>query len=653
MIGTQFNYYDQSTISETTTIDVQENIAPLTISCGPTEKGPEEPGVYYGDDWQKLFGAPNFKRYGQQSIQNQRIIDSKAKIFFKRLVADDATLAAAVLIANVKDSDDVQLTNAEGKPLYIKTTTVGEEPNQTVKEELVTEDKDPETSTPYPKATVKTCEISYEVQSLAEKATEKGVTIKTIDDAYDLVKEFYSVPESPAGNDGSVYSYPLFVITDNGRGISNKRFMIESENALSKNLDFMFYTLSIIEDGAITETVRFSIIPEKLYNNECVDIDSAAETYLKQAKIKSCPTYINEFIDRVQELAQGATDYEQEDILFGTKRKGTKIEGLTVNTEEGDDLSNILGMTIGIGDNGSFGDAPASNETAKKAINEMTRKFFAGETTLDVYNLDVYQIDACFDANFDIPTKQAIRALAEYRKDFFYFRDLGTDLATVDDIEAYKEDNDLEGSTWVADYCQAYDIIDPYTLKKEKVTIMYDLAAFVIDHIYSGRHLPLAGIRNNAIIESIDNRNSLNFAPKVLPTKNEKDEMEDIRVNFASYYQDNFVLETLYTSQDAYTQMSFINNVLAVQQVIKALRVHFPAERYQVITSSEDLKTIQASVNEFLDPYKSNFAELEYTYIEDKKYLQNKIYRAALNFRFNEFNQAELIDAYMLPSNIA
>mgnify|MGYP003469636791 CR=1 FL=1 len=36
---------------------------------------------------------------------------------------------------------------------------------------------------------------------------------------------------------------------------------------------------------------------------------------------------------------------------------------------------------------------------------------------------------------------------------------------TLDEIENYKIDNNLVSSTWIADYCQAYDIVDPYTLK--------------------------------------------------------------------------------------------------------------------------------------------------------------------------------------------
>ena len=340
--------------------------------------------------------------------------------------------------------------------------------------------------------------IGYDVIPLPLDPSEH-VVIKTIDDAVDYVETNKSkfVQEVPADADYKedaegrkiIAKFPLFVITDNGRCASNKRFNIESESALSKNLDFMFYSL---------ESCRFSIIPNIIYNNECIDIDSAAETYLEQAKVKSFQDYVQKYIDTLVDHIDSS--YENEDILFGKKRKGTALAGVSVDTEYYQDITEVVGYSLGEGSNGSFGVAPAENADAVNYINEQRCKFFKGEITDEIYNLDVYQIDACFDADFDIPTKHAIAELVEYRKDFMYFRDYGTKCSTLDEIENYQSDNQLENSTWIADYCQAYDIVDPYTLKKEKVTIMYDIAPMIINHLYKGRNLPFAAIRNNAII---------------------------------------------------------------------------------------------------------------------------------------------------------
>ena len=137
-----------------------------------------------------------------------------------------------------------------------------------------------------------------------------------------------------------------------------------------------------------------------------------------------------------------------------------------------------------------------------------------------------------------------------------------------------------------------------------------------------------------------------------MPDVNEKNELEDIRCNFASYFKDKFIVESLYTSQTKMTQLSFINNVMAVQKVIKALRVKFPSIRYQFITKTEDLETYTTEINEFLSLYSGMFAELRFEYIQDKVAAANKMYRGALYFRFNDFAQGEQIDAYMLPTEI-
>ena len=54
-----------------------------------------------------------------------------------------------------------------------------------------------------------------------------------------------------------------------------------------------------------------------------------------------------------------------------------------------------------------------------------------------------------------------------------------------------------------------------------------------------------------------------------------------------------------------------------------------------------------------LDQFRSNFSELEFVYTGDQVYLDNKIYKAMLSYRFNNFIQAELVDAYALPTQMS
>jgi hypothetical protein len=369
-----------------------------------------------------------------------------------------------------------------------------------------------------------------------------------------------------------------------------------------------------------------------------------------------------------------------------------------LDATEGLDLRSAA-PTLDLGSNGNFGDSPMTSTATAALVSEKILKFFSDDQSDyeydsrgrlikyvsdedagkgkkgyyyfdavdDIYDVDTYQIDAVFDANYDVKIKKAIVELADYRYDFHYFRDHGFECANLQDAQAMvdgsyynqydemthtgenNEDCILKSFT-VSDWPQAYDVINPYDMKQITVTITYDLAHDMINHILNSVQKPFAGERNNAVITTII-KDTLNYKPRITPSINEKDELEEIKCNYASYYKEKFIIESLWTSQEDYTQLSFINNVMAVQKVIKAIRVKFPSVRYAFITSAEDLNAYTAEINEFLSIYANMFNELRFEYVSDPVLMVQKIYRANLYFKFNDFIQGEYIDAYMLPSD--
>lgn len=625
MLGTKFNYYDLSAIPEIVSVpDV--DTSPVVLSAAATEKGTEDIFEGHYDDFIAMFGQASFKKYGQISIQNQRMLANGAKIVFQRLVADDATLANIGIVAKLYQTQ-AQKVNVNGESLFYD-----DQMNET------TED----TGNP---VTMYTAHVRYE-----------AVTIPDVKTYADVEAEFAKLLDETGTTetleDGAtqvtVFTYPFFAVSDNGRGNSAKRFYITRESSLSKNLKFMFYTLNILEDGKVSDAQRFSIVPSTAYYGKCVDLDSAGRA-LVQAKTGQIEDMYEKFLNKLSELSGvEAVTLAQNDLIFGTTRKGIAFEGIQIDTVNGIDLTLETGIGLMSGSTGSLTDAPEQN--ANELYYDLMYKFYAGKITHEIYNLDMYQLDLCFDANFPLDVKNAITDLANYRKDFTYFRDMGLEIYQLEDVRAMLDN--FTKSTYATDFCQAYTVLDPYSYKQIVVTIMFSVAAIIVKHIETRRHQPFAGKRFNAVIPDVLEKSAVRFAPKVIPDYDEKAEMEDMRVNFASYFKDDFVIESLYTSQDEYTQLSFSNNVMAVQQVVKGLRVKFPAIRYQFITKPEDLEVYEAEVNEELSKYRANFAELRYQYIEDKTYVANKIYRAALYFRFNDFVQAEIIDAYMLPTEI-
>lgn len=622
MIGTKFNLYDQSAIEEISQVQEVDN-SPVILTAMAAAKGTEDFFDLKGQEYLDMFGQANFKAYGQVSIQNQRMIEAGARLVGKRIVAPDATLANIIIVAKLYMTE-VQKTDDAGNPLYYDSQM-----NET----------EVETENP---VMVRTAHIRYEAAST--------VGAKTLDQVVEAAGEELDVNGTTEGG-VTVYSYPLFVIVDNGRCVSKKRVSIAPDVAVSKNLPFMYYTLTVYENGAPLQSARFAAAPDTVYRGENIELTQVSNTYLTQVKAYSFSDNIRAFVEKLSEFS--LIEDEQllsGDFLFGATVKGNKYPSIAVDTENGVDLAAITGLSLMNGSNGSFGDNPLSDPDAIAVYNAELLKFFSGDLTDEIYNVDAYQIDAVFDANYPVNVKEKIVALAEYRKDFMYFRDLGLNIYTIDDVK--NAVGPLTKSSWVTDFCQGYEVVDPYSRKNVKVTAIYTISRLMVGHLRDRRNLPFAGETNEAILTDAI-KGTLTFAPKVTPAIDEKTELEDLRVNFASYFGTRLVVESLYTSQEKHTQLSYSNNVLALQRVIKALRAAFPAIRYQFVSNEEDLAKYTNRINEVLSAYASDFEELRFTYIEDKVMLSNKIFRAAIYFRFKEFAQAELIDAYILPTSVA
>lgn len=100
-------------------------------------------------------------------------------------------------------------------------------------------------------------------------------------------------------------------------------------------------------------------------------------------------------------------------------------------------------------------------------------------------------------------------------------------------------------------------------------------------------------------------------------------------------------MNTQYTSQTIYTQLSFVNNVLAIQEIVKAIRTLCPKIRYSFL-DGEDLSRYKKDVqNMIIDRYKVNFASLSIDYVENALYDRNKIIYAVIQVKLRDFVQTE------------
>ena len=577
--GTIDNWIDQSGIQAQEAADITPR--PLMLAAAAFDRGPEKLTRVYGADFYKLYGYYiDYEKYGQAAIQCANIINNGGELLLKRVVAEDATLANIVVVAKVTSSR-VQKTDADGNPLYVdpvsgKETTSAGDNNE--------------------KVMINVASIKYELVTVTGK--------KRLDEVVEeATRSFVQDDET------QTFTYPIVVIVDNGRGESTKRFNIIPQYQISKTQNFMLYKFKYLgSEDLDAESVYFSVVPGVMYLNKSMAIEMAC-TEMLQCRAKSIEKSIDAFYNKVAEITGFDLDeLHKYDLLFGKDNKGNAVQGISYD-DNGIDLSAEIGFGLESGSNGAFGDTPILTDEYEKALKDV----FNGTFDEDIYNLDLYKIDACVDANYPYEVKKAIYELAKFRKDFYFFGDLGLEIETFSD--AQNKMYEMPRDKFTGWYGQSYQILNPFTKRNIDVTIGYSIARMVIPHLVNRTHTPYCGILFNwTIPEAIEG--TINFTPKITPAVNQKTLADDLRLNYASVLNNVLTLETEFTSQEELTQLSFINNVTAIQKIIKTVRDRCPSFRYSFI-STTDLQSYKKEVNRIIATFTGWFESLEFVYVQD------------------------------------
>ena len=705
--GTKFNWYDQSGITEA--VEREDVVSrPLFMTAITADKGTEELVRLRDDDFYKMFGRNlSFNKHGQPLLQAGRIIDQGAELLVKRIAAEDSTLSNIIIVANVSDTE-VQREDSNGNILYTNPNT-GEETTESQVQKIdadgnllfVDADGVETTETQAQKkdadgnllfVTVDGVE-TIETQSQKKDADGNllfidpntgdettsaddgmGITYlpSTVDNTAVMVdntaimvdceavmddtgckikwevqtvsncKTYDEVMESAAGLfDEAAGVFPMMVVTDIGRNADCKAIRITPDYDISRSLGFMFYRVFEFENTTSEENVSITMNPGIKYKNVSYAINKYS---MGQLQLGTVEGVFDAYVAKLAE-AVGITVDEMKmlDVINGTNCKGVALHGIVID-ENSVDLSYDYGISLQSGSNGTqFGDAPFQSENYGPAV----AKLFNGEYTDEVYDVDVHKVCAICDANYPKEVKDAIQKFVDFREDCSFFRDLGVGLDTFDLI--YTEAQKYKGSRFSSTYMTSYKVVDPYTNRRIDVTMMYDFAPALVNHFVNEMASnPLAGEVNGFTMDSAI-RGTVNYIPRKTPAVDQKDLLDDARINFATYYEyeGNLVVDSLYTAQDQYTQLSYINNVLAIQEVMRAVRTICPKNRFK-FTSANDFSDYAEAVNEVLEFYKNNFETLNFIYLEDPTKEAQKIYYAAIEFTFNNWAQSEIFDLYAL-----
>lgn len=588
---------------------------PLFLFAFSSEKGVEQITDFTAEDFFAMYGkTADFFKYGQPLTQTHSVLKAGGRVLGYRLCAPDSTLANIIVTASVNPKVKNKLDN-EGKQIYIDA-----EGNETSEV----------TDTP---ATVEIASIKY--------------SAKTVTGA----KDFAKVVEE-AKKAASATEFPILVISDNGRGNSIKKFRISADYSTSKALSYCMYHLIDIENTAAVETTRFAVSPNSTYTYGSVTRSTnLIESSTVQLKTSMLEDQIQKFAEKLSDISgYSVAELFKNDILFGKTIRAINLTNIELD-ETGLNLDSQYGIALQSGTDGTFGAAPFPGYEASEAWADEAAKFFGGELTDEIWDYELHKIDFCTDANYPDKVKDKITYLAHWRKDFYFFRDLGLDIWGFDDVSIKVSSEGWKKSPFAGDYMTTYEIIDPNSKKQIRVTMTHGLSPILVQHYATNVSAPLAGQYNNFVInEAIPG--TLNFAPRVTPNVNQKEMLDELRVNFANYSNPGIlVVQSLYTSQQHWGPLSYSCNVIITQMACKAVRTYMPKIRFQQLESS-DFSSLRQSVDDnVLSHYEQYFKSIKSVYTRDPEASSQKQFNFSLEAYYKDFSQHENMDVYAIDGD--
>lgn len=612
--GTKVNWHEVL-MADSNKSSIDDSL-PLFLCAFSADKGSEEITDLTYSEFKKMYGdTANFFKYGQPLLQAHQILAAGGRVLGKRIVAEDATLANLIITAEVT-SQEVNKTNADGQQLYIGSD--GQETTE-VTETLAT--------TVY--ATVKYDSVTYNVKTMAELEA-KAASLKT---------------ESV---------FPLFIISDNGRGVSVKKVRITPDYDTSKKLTYMLYKIAEIEGVSAVETQRFSMYPDAVNTINGVRRNMVLDKHtMSQLNAEMYIEGCSAFVEKLAEITgYSVDDLYTFDVLFGKTVKQKEL-GLIKIDETGLDITSDYGMELKSGSNGKFGDAPFAGTVASQEWADQAIAFFDGTFSDEIFDLDQHKIDFCVDANYPDDVKAAIVKLADFREDFFYFRDLGLNITSITDVYDKVTDLNWTLTPFAGDYMSTYDIIDPFSHKQINVTMTYGLAPLLVNHYTTNVAAPIAGEFNNFVISDYV-PGTLNIIPRVTPTVDQKEILDDLKVNFVNLTSDKLLaVQSTYTSQDHNGPLSYSSNVIVTQMVIKSIRRYCPKIRFMLMdANATDFGKYKTLIEDnVISRFTQYFKSIELIYTRDDEQIASKIFNASLYCYYRDFPQGEVFDVFAIEGS--
>lgn len=675
--STTFEIIDQSQIAPLAMPEKDELDRPYFMQVFASPKGPEEwMNGLMGSEVTDYYGQnPSFAKYGQPLLQTVMLAATGARLVTKRVVSDKATLANILVYAELVQKV-TQAVDENGLLIYYDRN--GDETN------VVSNANDDTTGVPYKGSplnqngtgpdckTVSTLKIIFHAEPYGNGWTRTASNLHR-DWATPILKDNmfdYSAPIGTAGLETDFYPsnnvtaqkakaiYPLFLITDNGRGISNKSFSIHVDETARRPVNYIRYILSVYEDGKRVERMAFTFNPDQIEMDNNIGIANVIKEKSKQIRGYSFEDSVKSLMDQIASFTKTPySEVAKNDIIFNTDTYGKTIKGVQVEYSGNFSFAPSITSPAGIALEGGTNDGGAGNWdfpiNAPDYEAELANAF--SESFDDcIYDFDNFPVYLIADANYPATVKRAIEEYVGFRDDIYYMRDMGT-VGNTTITQIRDSDKNNKESRAIGTYHNYFEIKDPISRKYITVTMTLLAAIRFVDHYINGLSRPFCGIRYGVTFPEVI-EGTLNFAPKVTPSGDQKQLIDDLRINYAGWYNGQLVMETNYTSQRRNTELDYMCNVIAIQNLIRRIRSECPKIRYAFFTegangNANSLEKYVSDVQSVIDKCAPNFAKIVLKYERNNVYENNKIFYAAIDLSNPDWIQSERFKITVLQNN--
>lgn len=334
----------------------------------------------------------------------------------------------------------------------------------------------------------------------------EAIYLDDVRDHDELIRRAKALREDDTPDADGFFKYPVFFLRSSGRGVygDNFRFRMYKETNMDEENNYLNYRMDVYEMEEylkLKDAVKGSIYEEAIELFTTLYMQDTLNDF-ERGKVKmysfqeNLEDIYNLYVETVQPSVQ--VPYEQFDFFYGLDKEYDPIEGYTVYGPTFHDnaitLESAEGIVLSNGSDGIFAvqRTEAEKQAREAAIEDAYIKAFTGEFDRKILFKRQTPQTLFFDACYPEAVKYEIINWLINRHDGYGHLDVGL-INTITDAIGWGEKLYNLGHITYGKSFQSYEVRDPFTNKKIRVTYPHFLAGNLPTHyMKAGEHIAYA-----------------------------------------------------------------------------------------------------------------------------------------------------------------